>query len=67
MGQMLRGGRSSPSERKIGAGDEMSGNLTEGGSGGDGSDATSLTKGVAEQEAEHRLHRSDAGCPRPSS
>ena len=48
-GQMLRGGRSWPSDRKVGAGDAKWGNLTAGGSSGWGSIGNALIKGVIEQ------------------
>lgn len=57
---MLRGGRSWPSDRNIGAGDERSGNLTQGGASGTGRLGTSLTNGVIEQKAEHMLHSPEA-------
>lgn len=65
MGQMVRGGRSWPSERKLGAGVETSGNLTAGRASGTGSLGASLTRGVSEQKAEHMLHLSAGpwSCP----
>jgi len=65
MGQMIRGGRSWPSEMKLGAGVERPGNLNADMVGGSGSVGVPLTKGVSEQNAEHTLHLSDAewSCP----
>ena len=56
---MVRGGRSWPSERKLGAGAESLENLTPAGSRGSNTDGTELTSGVSEQKAEHALHLSD--------
>ena len=58
MGQMLRGGRSWPSERKLAAGAEKSGNVAAGTSSGGGTPGMSLGSGVSEQKAEQRLHLS---------
>lgn len=66
MGQMVRGGRSWPSERKLGAGVEKSGNLTLGSAAGSGNLGASLTKGVREQKAEHMLHLFPAPWSWPS-
>lgn len=61
MGQMLRGGRSWPSERKLGAGAKTSGNETEDRFGGVGIDGSVLSSGVIEQKSQHKLH-----LPNPS-
>lgn len=58
MGQMVRGGRSWPSETKLGAGVDRSGNLTLGSAMGSGRRGGSVNKGVSEQKAEHMLHLS---------
>lgn len=58
VGQMVRGGRSWPSDRKVGAGPAKSANLRAGRAAGSGSFGVSLTKGVSEQKAEHMLHLS---------
>ena len=63
MGQMVRGGRSCPSEMKLGAGVESPGNFTDDMASGSGSVGVPLTKGVSEQKAEHALHLSDADWP----
>ena len=55
---MVRGGRSWPSDRKLGAGVEKSGNLMAGSAPGSGIAGTSLSSGVSEQNAEHMLHLS---------
>lgn len=60
---MLRGGRSWPSERKLGAGARRDGNVVAAGSFNSGTPATSRTNGVAEQDAEHRLHLSECDLP----
>jgi len=60
-GQMLRGGRSWPSERKLGAGARKAGNATEERLGGVGTDGSVLSSGVIEQKSQHRLH-----LPNPS-
>lgn len=60
---MVRGGRSWPSERKVGAGAAREGNTVEAGSFSSGTPATSRTKGVAEQDAEQRLHLSECDFP----
>ena len=59
MGQMVRGGRSCPSEKKFGGGAERSVNLTVVSPSGSGSVTAALTKGVSEQNAEHMLHLSE--------
>lgn len=66
MGQMVRGGRSWPSDRKLGAGVERSGNLIAGSASGSGNAGNSLSKGVSEQNAEHILHLSVASWSCPS-
>ena len=58
---MLRGGRSWPSERKLGAGAERSGNKTEDRVSGVGMDGRALNIGVIEQKSPHRSH-----LPNPS-
>lgn len=60
MGQMVRGGRSWPSEKKFGGGAEWSVNLTVVSPRGSGSVTSALTMGVSEQKAEHMLHLSEA-------
>jgi hypothetical protein len=63
MGQMLRGGRSWPSERKLAAGAEKSGNELAVNSGAIGSVGGEIAIGVAEQNAEqHTLHLSATPC-----
>lgn len=59
MGQMVRGGRSCPSEKKFGRGAEWSENLTVVRSTGSASVGTLPTRGVSEQKAEHTLHLSE--------
>jgi hypothetical protein len=61
MGQMLRGGRSWPSERKLGAGAESAGKMALVASTGDNTVGAVLASGVIEPKAEHTLHLS--GCP----
>lgn len=61
-GQMVRGGRSCPSETKLGAGVDRSGNLTLGSAIGSGRWGASLNRGVNEQKAEHILHLSETPC-----
>ncbi len=58
MGQKLRGGRSCPSDRKLGAGADTSGNDAAARPWGCGTLGIALSNGVAEQQAEHRLHLS---------
>jgi hypothetical protein len=55
---MLRGGRSCPSDKKLGAGAPTSGNDTVAWSCGCGTLGIALSNGVVEQQAEHRLHLS---------
>ena len=57
-GQVLRGGRSWPSDRKLGGGAKRSGNAVAPGSCGAGIVSGLLTSGVTEQNAEHKLHLS---------
>lgn len=59
MGQMVRGGRSCPSDKKLGGGAEWSESLTVVRPGGSGSNGTELTNGVSAQKAEHMLHLSE--------
>jgi len=66
MRQVLRGGRSCPSERKLGAGAEKSGNDAAVSPCGCGTLGIALSKGGAEQQAEHRLHLSWPIGPLPS-
>ena len=53
---MVRGGRSCPSERKLGGGAEKSGNSAAEWAGGAKIKGKPLTKGVTEQKAEQKLH-----------
>ena len=53
---MLRGGRSCPSDRKVGTGAWSSGNGTDAGACGSDMPAVELGMGVIEQNAEHMLH-----------
>lgn len=62
MGQMVRGGRSWPSEKKFGGGAESAENLTDT-SRGSASVGAELMRGVREQNAEQRLHLSAWSCP----
>ena len=55
-GQVLRGGRSWPSERKLGAGAEKSGNEMEERSCGATTDGKVLNRSVIEQKSQQRLH-----------
>lgn len=57
MGQMLRGGRSWPSETKLGAGTDSSGNRSTA-SNGSGKSANVFITGTTEQQDAHRLHLS---------
>ena len=57
-GQVLRGGRSWPSDRKFGGEAKRSGNAVAPGSCGVGIVSGLLTSGVTEQNAEHKLHLS---------
>lgn len=59
MGQMLRGGRSWPSERKLGAGAERRGKTAAERFCGAATAGALLSNGVAEQNAEHRLQLSE--------
>ena len=65
MGQTVRGGRSCPSEMKLGGGDERSGNLMAVKSSGSSNAGTLLTSGASEQYAEHMLHLSGAAWSLP--
>ena len=63
---MVRGGRSCPSETKLGAGAEMLGKKTSLAPSRAGTVGVLLTIGATEQQAEHRLHLSELpdGDPR---
>ena len=58
MGQMLRGGRSWPSERKLRAGEGTAGKAAPTAA-IRGTAGPVLVSGVSEQDAEHRLHFSN--------
>ena len=56
---MVRGGRSCPSETKLGAGAEMPGKKASVTPSRTGTVGGLLTSGAAEQQSEHRLHFSE--------
>lgn len=62
-GQMLRGGRSGPSDWKVGAGAAKDGNTVAAVSCGSGTTGAALGKGGTEQQAEQRLQVSVPAVP----
>ena len=64
---MVRGGRSWPSETKLGAGAEMLGKKTSVTPTKVGTVGGLLAMGATEQQAEHRLHLSDVPDEEPWS
>ncbi len=61
MGQMVRGGRSWPPERKLGAGADKAGKTAIRDWRFGGTSGQALSRGVGVQQVEHRLHLSP--CP----
>jgi len=61
MGQMLRGGRSQPSETKLGAGACRAGKSC-GAAKGSGTLGSTPISGTAVQQEAHRLQRSPPSC-----